>query len=181
MPVSQNNHHNKFNVHPLSHSFFLCDNHTYFQMCNQFSSVQPLRHVWLFATPWTTACQASLSITNSRSLLKLMSIVSVMPSSHLLLYRFLLLLLSIFPSIRVFSNESVLCIRWPTYWSFSFSISPSSKYSGLISSRMDWLDLLVAHATLKSLLQHYSSKASILQYSDFFIVRKNEIMPSAAT
>ena len=105
------------------------------------SSVQSLSHVWLFATPWTAAHQASLFITNSKSLLKLMSIESVMPSNHLILCHSLLILPSIFPSIRVFSNESVLCIRWPKYWSFSFSISPSNEYSGLISSRMDWLDL----------------------------------------
>ena len=133
------------------------------------SSVQLLRHVRLFAPPWTAAHQASLSITNSRSLLKLMSIESVMPSNHLILCRPLLLLTSIFPSIRVFSNESVLCIRWPKYW--SFSISPSNEYSGLISFRMDWLDLLALHGTLKSLLQHHSSKASILQCSAFFIVQ----------
>ena len=124
-----------------------------------------------FLTSWIAAFQASLSITNSRSLLKLMSIVSVMPSSHLILYRFLLLLLSIFPSIRVFSNESVLCIRWPKYWSFSFSISPSNEYSRLISFRMDWLDLLAVQGTLKSFLQHHSSKASVLQRSTFFIVQ----------
>ena len=121
------------------------------------------------ATPWTAACQASLSITNCRSSLKLMSIESVMPSNHLILCH-PLLLPSIFPSIRVFSNESVLPIRWPKYWSFSFSISPSNEYSGLISFRMDWLDLLAVQGTLKSLLQHYSSKASILQCPAFFIV-----------
>ena len=120
------------------------------------SSVQSLSHVLLFATPWTVACQASLSITNSQSLLKLMSIDSVMPSKHLILCR-PLLLASIFPSIRVFSSESVLHIRWPKYWSFSFSISPSSEYSGLISFRIDWLDLLAVQGTLKSLLQHHSS------------------------
>ena len=120
-------------------------------------------------TPWTAACQASLSITNSRSLLKLMSIELVMPSNHLILCHPLLLLPSIFPSIRVFSNESALCIRWPNNWSFSFNISPSNEYSGLISFRMDWLDLLAAHGTLKSLLQHHSSKASILRCSAFFI------------
>ena len=122
-------------------------------------------------TPWTAARQVSLSITNSRSLLKLMSIESVMPPNHLILCRPLFLLPSVFPSIRVFSNESVLCIRWPKYWSFSFSISPSNEYSGLISFRMDWLDLLVVQGTLKSFLQHHSSKASIPQHSAFFIVQ----------
>ena len=122
------------------------------------------------ATPWTAACQASFSFTNSWSLLKLMSIESVMPSNNLILCC-PLLLPSIFPSIRVFSNESVFCIRWPEYWSFSFSISPPNEYSGLISFRMDWLDLLAVQGTLKSLLQHHSSKASILQCSAFFIVQ----------
>ena len=122
-------------------------------------------------TPWTAACQASLSITNSWSLFKLMSIESVMPSNHLILCHPLLLPPSIFPSIRVFSNESVLCIRWPKYWSFSFNISPSNKYSGLISFRMDWLDLLRVQGTLKSLLQHHSSTASILRHSAFFMVQ----------
>ena len=121
-------------------------------------------------TPWTTACQASLSITNSLSLLKLMSIELVTPSNHLILCRPLLLLPSIFPSIRVFANESVLRIRWPKYWSFSFSISPSNEYSGLISFRIDWFDLFAVQGTLKSLLQHHSSKASILRCSAFFIV-----------
>ena len=133
------------------------------------SSVQSLSHVRLFKTPWTAARQASLCITNSWSSLKLMSIESVMPSSHLILCRPLLLLPSIFPSIRVFSNESVLCMRRPKYWSFSFRISPSNEYSGLISFRMDWLDLLAVQGTLKSLLQLHSSKASILQHSAFFI------------
>ena len=128
-------------------------------------------HVQLFVTPWTAACQASLSITNSQSSLKFMSIELVMPSHHLILCRPLLLLPSIFPSIRVFSNESVLCIRWPKCWSFSFSISPSNEYSGLISFRMDWLDLLAVQGTLKSLIQHRSSKASILWYSAFFPVQ----------
>jgi len=132
----------------------------------QFSSVS---HVWLFVTPWIAACQASLSISNSQSLLKLMSIESVMPSNHLILCHPLLLLPSIFPSIRVFSNESVLRIRCPKYWSFSFIVSPSNEYSGLISFRMDWVDLLPVQGTLKSLLQHHSSKASILQRSAFFI------------
>ena len=133
------------------------------------SSVQLLSHVRLFATPWTAACRASLSITNSRSLLKLMSIESVIPSNHLILCRALLLLPSIFPSIRVFSIESVLHIRWPKYWSFSFSISPSNEYSGLISFRIDWFDLLAVQGTLKSLLQHHSSKASILQQLSFMV------------
>ena len=136
-----------------------------------FSSVQSLSCVQLFATPWTVARQASLSITNPQSLLKLMSIESVMPSSHLILCCPLLLSPSIFSSIRIFSNESVLCIRWPKYWSFSFSISPSNEYSGLISFRMDWLDLLAVQGTLKSLLQHHSSKASILRCSAFFTVQ----------
>ena len=136
-----------------------------------FSSVQLLSRVWLFATPWTAACQASLSITNSWTLLKLMPIESVMPSNHPILCRPLLLPPSIFPSIRVFSNESVLHIRWPKDWSFSFSISPSNEYSRLISFRMDWLDLLAVQGTLKSLLQHHSSKASILLHSAFFIVQ----------
>ena len=121
--------------------------------------------------PWTAARQASLSITNSWSLHKLMSIELVMPSNHLILYHPILLLPSIFPSIRAFSNESVLCIRWPKYWSFSFSICPSNEYPGLISLRMDWLDLLAVQGTLKSLLQHHSSKASILRCSAFFIVQ----------
>ena len=126
------------------------------------SSVQSLSHVRLFVTPWTAALQASLPITNSRTLLKLMSVESVMPSKHLIFCCPLLLSPSIFPSIRVFSNESVLRIRRPKYWSFSFSISPSNKYSGLISFRMDWFDLLAVQGTLKSLLQHHSSKTSIL-------------------
>ena len=134
-------------------------------------SVQLLSHVQLFATPWTVACQASLSITNSQSLLKLMFLESVMPSNHLILCCPLLLLPSIFPSIKVFSNESVLRIRWPKYWSFSFSISPSNEYSGLISFGMDWLDFLAVQGTLKSLLQYHSSKASILWCSAFFIVQ----------
>ena len=139
--------------------------------CCQFSSVQSLSHVRLFVTPWTAAHQASLSITSSWSLLKLMSIQSVMPSNHLILCCPLLLPPSIFPSLMVFSKESVLRIRWPNYWSFSFSISPSNEYSGLISFRIDWLDLLAVQGTLKSLLQHCSSKASIFQRSAFFIVQ----------
>ena len=141
------------------------------KLCVNINSVQSLSHVRLFATPWTAACQASLSITSSHSLPKLMSIESVMPSNHLIPHRPLLLPPSIFPSIRVFSNESVLHIRWPKYWSFSFSISPSNEYSGLISFRMDWLDLLAFQETLKHLLQHHSSKASILSCSAFFIVQ----------
>ena len=136
-----------------------------------FSSVQSLSHVQLFVIPWTAARQASLSITNSQSLLKLMSIESVMPSNHLILCHLLLFPPSIFPSIRVFSNEPVLRIRWPKYWSFSLSISPSNEYSGLISFRMDWLDLLAVRGTLNSLLQHHSSKASILRRSALFIVQ----------
>ena len=134
-----------------------------------FSSVQSLSHVRLFATPWTTACQASLSITNSWSSLKLMSIESVMPSSHLILCRPLLLLPSTFPSIRGFSNESLLHIRQPKYQ--SFSISPSNEYSELISFRIDWLDLLEVQGTFQSLLQHHSSKASIIWHSAFFMVQ----------
>ena len=137
----------------------------------QFSSVQSLSHVQLFSTSWTAAHQASLSITNSQSLLKHMFTESVMPSNHLILYHPLLLPPSIFPSIRVFSNESVLRIRWPKYWSFSCSISPSNEHSGLILFRIDWLDLLAVQETLKSLLQHHSSKASILQCSAFFMVQ----------
>ena len=135
-----------------------------------FSSVQSHSRIRLFATLSSAARQTSLSITNSPSLLKLVSIESVMPSNHLILCR-PLLLPSIFPSIRVFSNESALCIRWPKYWSFSFNISPSNEHSGLISFRMDWLDLFAVQGTLKSLLQYYSSKASILQHSAFFIVQ----------
>ena len=128
----------------------------------QFSSVQSLSHVWLFVTPWTAARQASLSITNSQSPPKLMSIESVMPSNHFILCHPLLLLPSIFPNIRVFSNESALRMRWPKYWSFSFNISPFKEHPGLISFRMDWLDLLAVQGTLKSLLQHHGSKPSIL-------------------
>ena len=137
----------------------------------QFSSVQSLSRVWLFATPWIAACQGSLSITNNRSLLKLMPIKLVMPSSHLILCRPLLLLPTIPPSIKVFSNKSTLRMRWPKYWSFSFSISPSSEHPGLISFRMDWLDLLAVQGTLKSVLQHHSSKASIFRCSAFFKVQ----------
>ena len=138
------------------------------------SSVQLLSRVQLFATPWAAACWASLCIINL-SLLKLMSIESVMPSSHLILCHPLLLLPSIFPSIRVFSSESVLRMRWPKYWSFSFNASPSNEYPGLISFRMDWLDLFAVQGTLKSLLQHHSSKASILLWSAFFIVQLSHL------
>ena len=138
---------------------------------NDYSSVQLLSHVRLSATPWTAAHQASLSIINSWSLLKFMSIEQEMQCNHLILCPLLLLLSSIFPNIRVFSKESVLHIRWPKYWSFNFILTPSNEYSGLISFRMDWLDLLVVQGTLKSLLQHHSSKASILWHSAFFIVQ----------
>ena len=134
-------------------------------------SVQSLSHVQLFMTPWTAAHQASLSFINSSSLFKLTFIKLVIPSNHLILCHCLVLLSSIFPSIRVFSNESVLCIRWPKYYSFSFSISPSNEYSGLISFRMDWMDLLAVQGPLKSLPQHQSSKAPILWHSAFFIVQ----------
>ena len=137
----------------------------------QFSSVQSRSHVQLFVTSWIAAHQASLSITNSWSLLKLMSLELVVPSDHLILCCPLLLLPSIFPSIRVFSNELVCHVRWPKYWSFSFKIRPSNEHSGLISFRMDWLDLLPVQGTLKSLLQHHSSKASVLWHSALFIVQ----------
>ena len=163
----------------VSHSIILiCYSHCKYLVLDKpistdgfFSSVQVLSRFWLFATPWTVAHQASLSIMNSRSLLRFMSIESVMPSNHLIFCRLLLFPPSIFPSIRVFSNESALRIRWPRYWSFSFSISPSNEYSGLISFRMDWLDLLAVQGTLKSLLQHHSSKASVLWLSAFFLVQ----------
>ena len=143
-----------------------------FEWCTYyFSSLQLLSHVRLFVTPWTAAHQGPLSITNSQSLPKLMSIESMMPSNHLMLCCPLLLLPSIFPSIRVFSHESALHIRWPKYWRFNFSIIPSNEYSGLISFRMDWLDLLAVQGTLKSLLQNHTSKASILCCSAFFIVQ----------
>ena len=132
--------------------------------------VQSLSHVWWFATPWTAPCQGSLSFTIFQSLLKLLSIESVMPSNHLIYCRLLCLLPSVFPSISVFPNESVILIRWPKYWSFSFSISPSNEYSGLISFRIEWFDLAV-QGTLSSLLQQHSSKASILQCSAFFMVQ----------
>ena len=149
----------------------LCPSNSYLEASHlQFSSVQSLSHVQLFVTPWTASGQASLSIANSQSLLKLMSIESVMPSNPLILCHPLLLPPSIFPSIRVISNESVLCMRWPKYWSFSFSISSSNEFSGLISFRMGWLGLLTVQGTLKS-LQHHSSKASILWCSAFFLVQ----------
>ena len=138
---------------------------------DQIRSDQSLSRVWLSATPWITAHQASLSITNSRSSPRLTSIESVMPSSHLILCRSLLLLTPIPPSIRVFSNESTLCMRWSKYWDFSFNISPSNEHPGLISFKMDWLDLLAVQGTLKNLLQHHSSKASILWPSPFFMVQ----------
>ena len=156
----------------LSFHHLLLSTHWNVNLC--LLSVQSLSHVQLFSTPWTVACQASLSITNSQSLFKLMSIESVMSYNHLILCRPLLLLSSIFPTIRVFSNESVLHIRWPKYWSFSFSIRPSNEYSGLIFFRMDWLDLLAVQVILKSLLQHHSSKASILWRSAFFIVQLSQ-------
>ena len=137
--------------------------------CHHFVVVHSLSRVWLFATPWTVACQVSLSFTISQSLLTLMSIESVMPSNHLILCHPLRLLPSIFPSIRVFSNESALCIRWPEYW--SFSISPSNEYSWMISFRIDWFDLSAVQGNLKSLLQHHNSKASVLQCSAFFMVQ----------
>ena len=145
----------------------------YYSPCShsQFSSAQSLSRIRLFATPWIAARQASLSITNSRSSPKLTSIESVMPSSHLILCRPFLLLLPVPPSLRVLSNESALRMRWPKYWSFSFSISPSNEHPGLISFRMDWLDLLAVQGTLKSLLQHHSSKASVLWHSAFFTVQ----------
>ena len=173
MPLCQNNAIKKFtlgNIFPRHFAFF-CKSF----LSSLFSSVQSLSCVQLFATPWTGARQASLSITNSWSLLKLMSIKSVMPSNHLILHCPLLLLPSIFPSIRVFSNDSALLIRWPKYWSFSFNISPSSEHPGLISLRMDWSDLLAVQGTLKSLLQHHSSKASILLCSAFFIVQLSHL------
>ena len=138
---------------------------------SKFCSLQLLSSLQLFANPWTAAHQAFLSITNSQSLLKLISIESMMPSNHLILCCALLLLPSIFPSIRVFSNESALCIRWPKYWSFSFNISPSNEHSGLIPFRMEWLDLLAVQGTLRSLLQYHSSKASVLWCSAFFVVQ----------
>ena len=155
--------------HHIQHMCFFTPNQMIWPL--QFSSVQSLSRVWVFATSWTAARQASLSFTIYRSLFKLLSIESVIPSNNLVLCHPLLLLHSIFPSIRVLSNESTLCIKKPKDWHFSFSISPSNEYSGLISFRMDWLDLLAVQGTLKSLLQHHSSKASILWGSDFVIVQ----------
>ena len=142
-------------------------------MDTNISSVQSLSHVWLFAIPWTTAHQASLSITNCQSLSKLISTELVMSSNHLILCHSLLLLPSVFPNIKVFSNEATLRIRWSKYWSFSFNVSPSNEHPGLICFRMGWLDLLAVQGTHKSLLQHHSSKASILQCSAFFIVQSS--------
>ena len=152
----------------LYHLLYFCVSFPMMKLLLQFSLVQSLSHVQLFATPWIATRQASLSITNSWSLLKLMPIELVMPSSHLILCHPLLLLPPITPSIMVFSNESTLCMRWPKYWSFSFSISPSNEHTGLISFRMDWLDLLEVQGTLKSLLQYHSSK--VLRCSAFFTV-----------
>ena len=165
--------------HSLSH-----DKNTglYCSSNNKPTVVQSLSPIQLLVTLWPAACQASLSFTISRSLLKLMSIESVMPSNHFILCRPLLLLPSVIPSIKVFSNEAALHIRWPNYWSFSLNISPSNEHSGLISFKMDWLDLLAVQGTLKSLLQHHSSKASILQHSAFFIVQiSHPYMPTGKT
>ena len=169
--------HYKFIMHTIPTSFQLT-----LLLLIFFSLVQLLSHIQLFAKPWTAARHASLSITNSWSLLKLMSIEQVKPSNHLILCRSLLLLPPIFPSIRIFSNESFLHIRWPKYWSFSLSISPSNEYPGLISFRVDWLDLLAVKGTLKSLLQHNSSKGSLLQHSALFIVQlSNPYMTTGKT
>jgi len=162
-----------YNIFPIVNVII---NHRCVRNTSEFSSVQSFSCVQLFATPWSAAHQTSVSITSSQSLLKLMAIKSVMPSNHLVLCHCLLLLPSLFSSIRVFSNESVLHIRWPKYWSFSFSISPSNEHSGLISFRMDWLDLLAVQETLKSLLQHHNSKASILLCSAFFVTNKSLII-----
>ena len=151
--------------------FVCCFSPPFCLLFNIISSIQSLSHVQLFVIPWTVACQASLSITNSQRLLKFMSIVLVIPSNHLILYHPLLLSPSIFPSIRVFSNESALHIKWSKYWSFSFTMNPSNEYSGLISFRKEWLGLLAVQGTLKNLLQHHSSAASNLQCSGFFIVQ----------
>ena len=159
----------KYLFSSLAH--FLIGSFIFLVLSYMFSLVQSLSRVRLFATPWTAACQAFLYVTNSWSLLKLMSIESVMPSNHLILCHPLLLLPSIFPSIRVFSNESALRMKWPKYWSFSFNISPSNEHPGLISFRREWLDLLAVQGPLKSLFQHHSSKASILLHSAFFIVQ----------
>ena len=164
-----------YSILKMSYQFFMkflkLISLNYLLLYVQFSSVQSLSHDWLFVIPWTAAHQASLSITNSQNLPKPMSVESVMPSNHLILCRPLLILRSIFPSIRVFSNESALRMRWPKYCSFSFNISPSNEHPGLISLRMDWLDLLAVQGTLKSLFQHHSSKASILRCSALFIVQ----------
>ena len=164
-------YHTREIIFKLAYAFSLTNRKQMDSSIFQFISLQSLSHVRLFVTPWTAAHQASLSITNSQSLPKLMSIESVMPSNHLILCHPLFLLPSIFPSIRVFSNESALHIRWPRDWSFSFNISPSNEHPGLIFFRMDWLNLLAVQGTLKSLLQHHSSRASILWCSAFFIVQ----------
>ena len=169
--ILQNYHHNKSGEHLSLETVTILFLHWELLWSLQFSSVHLLSHVWLFATPWIAAHQASLIITNSQSLLKLMPIELAMPSNHLILCCPILLLPSIFLSIRVFSSESILRIRWPKYWSFSFSISPSNEYSRLISFRMDWLDLLAVRGTTKSILQHHSSKTSILCCSAFFTVQ----------
>ena len=158
-----------FDLRRIPFNFRICEN--IFKIYFSFSSIQLLSCVWLFATPWITAHQASVTITNTQSSFKLMSIKSVMPSKHFILCRPLLLLPPVPPSIRVFFNESTFCMRWPKYWSFSFSISPSNEHPELISFRMDWLDLLAVQGTLKSLLQHHSSKTSILRHSAFFTVQ----------
>ena len=164
--ISRENHNSKRYMHPSVQSSTI-----YNSQDMKATSVQSLSRVRLFATPWIAARQASLSITNSWSLLKLMPIESVMPSSHLILCHPLLLLPPIPPSVRVFFNESTLLMKWPKYWSFSFSINPSKEHRGLISFRMDWLDLLAVQGTLKSLLQHHSSKASIFRCSALFTVQ----------
>ena len=170
MPNNRGEHNDSYySCGETSHLKIILNSYQLSLIYTRICSVQSLSHVQLFVTPWTAARQASLS-TNSQSLPKLMSIESVVLSNHLIFCRALLLPPSIFPSIRVFSIESALCIRWPKYWSFSFSISASNEHPGLISFRMDWLDLLAVQRTLKSLLQHHNSKASILRHSAFFIV-----------
>ena len=174
MYILQNDYYSKINIHNLTCTIFFLVMRTF--KIYSLIFLQLPSHVRLFVTPLTAAHQALLSCTISWSLLKCMSIESVTPSNHLILCCPLLLLLSVFLSIRVYSNESVLCIRWPKYWSFSFSISPSNEYSGLISFRIEWLDLLAVQGTLKSLLQHHSSKASILRHSAFLIIRSKQTL-----